>query len=297
MYCRHCGKEITEDSKFCPGCGGAVSDVPAAKPQTADVAVSVSREKNEADKKKPVIFGLFFANVILAFLPFIPTLQFNLTEQGFWDKEEFWENGLGGSFSVLSLINIVKNLFNIELKENGSKKTFDSEKLHNAIGSLNVGIIILFVLLFISVCFLFSAAKKYYDKGINDRESRSEIVSYLTNASAVSLLQLVFIFIIRVLFNNVFQKNGSNPALEVTSIFIICAVIELICLIGALSISKRESDKGNNENNAASVQETTENDFWLCLCGQENPSEQKNCIKCGHLKPGEKSIIDKILKK
>lgn len=35
MYCKHCGKQIDANSKFCPGCGGNVAETsaPAAQPQ------------------------------------------------------------------------------------------------------------------------------------------------------------------------------------------------------------------------------------------------------------------------
>lgn len=41
MYCKHCGKEIADDSKFCQHCGGKI-----------DNSVSLDQESLEVDKKE-----------------------------------------------------------------------------------------------------------------------------------------------------------------------------------------------------------------------------------------------------
>ena len=52
MYCKSCGKEISEDSKFCPGCGAS---------QNGTVINSVKpRKENESDKSRLVACLLAF---------------------------------------------------------------------------------------------------------------------------------------------------------------------------------------------------------------------------------------------
>lgn len=38
MYCKHCGKEITDETKFCPFCGGAQEDVNASQSAQANAS-------------------------------------------------------------------------------------------------------------------------------------------------------------------------------------------------------------------------------------------------------------------
>ena len=51
MYCKHCGKQIADDAKFCDGCGERVSDAPI-------VNNYVVPEKKPAKKKKIGFFGI-----------------------------------------------------------------------------------------------------------------------------------------------------------------------------------------------------------------------------------------------
>lgn len=39
MYCKHCGKEIADDSKFCQHCGGKLSEEPARSSRWNDFMV------------------------------------------------------------------------------------------------------------------------------------------------------------------------------------------------------------------------------------------------------------------
>lgn len=48
MYCRHCGKQVEEDSKFCRICGGAL----AAAPEAVKPVQSVSAKKQ--DDENPI---------------------------------------------------------------------------------------------------------------------------------------------------------------------------------------------------------------------------------------------------
>lgn len=51
MYCKHCGKEISETAKFCDGCGKSVSE------ETKPVAAPVVEEKPKKKKKRHPILG------------------------------------------------------------------------------------------------------------------------------------------------------------------------------------------------------------------------------------------------
>lgn len=51
MYCKHCGKQIADDAKFCDGCGERVSDAPI-------VNNYVVPEKKPAKKKKIGCLGI-----------------------------------------------------------------------------------------------------------------------------------------------------------------------------------------------------------------------------------------------
>ena len=51
MYCKHCGKEIPDDARFCAGCGKSISD------SAAPVEIETGKKKKKKDKKKHPIFG------------------------------------------------------------------------------------------------------------------------------------------------------------------------------------------------------------------------------------------------
>jgi len=54
MFCRHCGKEIAGDSKFCPGCGGSALEPPKSKaPPTQQE--SVAAPQVILDDAKPMV--------------------------------------------------------------------------------------------------------------------------------------------------------------------------------------------------------------------------------------------------
>lgn len=53
MYCNHCGKEITEDAKFCTYCGQANS-IPAMLDNTSDVFIQVTENFAVNEKRKKV---------------------------------------------------------------------------------------------------------------------------------------------------------------------------------------------------------------------------------------------------
>lgn len=78
MYCKHCGKELNDDAKFCDGCGGAVQGE-AMNNQTAktenfnngaaDQNVS-SADTVKKDSSNKVIFMLAYLGVLF-FLPLV----------------------------------------------------------------------------------------------------------------------------------------------------------------------------------------------------------------------------------
>lgn len=48
MYCKHCGKEITEDSKFCRHCGGKLDDIEQDIHSINDISKPESDEKEKS---------------------------------------------------------------------------------------------------------------------------------------------------------------------------------------------------------------------------------------------------------
>lgn len=58
MYCKHCGKEISDDARFCDGCGKPLSDVPG----------TVEIEHRRKKKKHPIlgIIVLIFTIIFIA---------------------------------------------------------------------------------------------------------------------------------------------------------------------------------------------------------------------------------------
>lgn len=67
MYCKHCGKQIADDSKFCQHCGGSQEDT---------TTISSTEVKSDSPKQEKVIE--------------IPTIKAN-----FSDKTKWWIIGCG----------------------------------------------------------------------------------------------------------------------------------------------------------------------------------------------------------
>ena len=51
MYCKHCGKEIPDDARFCAGCGKSISD------SAGPVELETGKKKKKKGKKKHPILG------------------------------------------------------------------------------------------------------------------------------------------------------------------------------------------------------------------------------------------------
>lgn len=75
MYCKHCGKKIAEDSKFCQHCGGRQEETTTDK-QQAEINSEKSKEKiveiptiktNLSDKTKGWIAGYSLWSVLNAY--------------------------------------------------------------------------------------------------------------------------------------------------------------------------------------------------------------------------------------
>lgn len=71
MYCKHCGKEMNDEAKFCDGCGGAVQDETTnnQSPKTENQNAS-STGSIKSDSSNKVIFMLAYLG-ILFFLPLV----------------------------------------------------------------------------------------------------------------------------------------------------------------------------------------------------------------------------------
>ena len=70
MYCKHCGKEIADDSKFCKYCGNGVVD--SSNQESATPTTSPAKEKttepqstNTAPNKGNRLAALFLWSVLI----------------------------------------------------------------------------------------------------------------------------------------------------------------------------------------------------------------------------------------
>ena len=57
MYCKHCGKEILEDARFCPSCGKSISD--SVFPAVADTGKKKKKKKHPILGTFLLIIGIF----------------------------------------------------------------------------------------------------------------------------------------------------------------------------------------------------------------------------------------------
>lgn len=70
MYCKHCGKEIADDSKFCKFCGNGVADSlnqesSTPKPSPANEKTSELQSTNTPPKKGNRLVALFLWSVLI----------------------------------------------------------------------------------------------------------------------------------------------------------------------------------------------------------------------------------------
>ena len=61
MYCKHCGKEISENAKFCDGCGNPLSD--ACTPSDGNIG-----HKKKSKKRHPILGIILFIIGIFIFI-------------------------------------------------------------------------------------------------------------------------------------------------------------------------------------------------------------------------------------
>ena len=87
MYCKHCGKEIDENSKFCPYCGSE-NTFTMKQSKTTEIIGSVKRPTPvitaETFDIKENIFGLVTALMALVSL-FLPWVKYN----GYWQSKSY----------------------------------------------------------------------------------------------------------------------------------------------------------------------------------------------------------------
>ena len=83
MFCSKCGKEIADNSKFCPECGRAIESInydsiDKAKKNTWKRDREASNSNNEGEKHKVhflskyILAGLIFLFIILSFFFLVP---------------------------------------------------------------------------------------------------------------------------------------------------------------------------------------------------------------------------------
>ena len=82
MYCKQCGKQISDDVKFCPRCGAAVgvgtneanatsraqitSDAPSTTPMSGGIAEQVNSSKQHSRRRMPMVLIIILVTLALA---------------------------------------------------------------------------------------------------------------------------------------------------------------------------------------------------------------------------------------
>lgn len=55
MYCKHCGKQIADDSSFCQYCGGKVMDESLSQESNTDLPTNSENNLIENTPKVPIV--------------------------------------------------------------------------------------------------------------------------------------------------------------------------------------------------------------------------------------------------
>jgi hypothetical protein len=90
MYCKHCGKQIDDDSKFCVYCGGSMTSTLTTThplPKTETPITSVMLDNNKMELPVGAIISALLCFVNAAVLFYLGTLQTQLISPllGFWN--------------------------------------------------------------------------------------------------------------------------------------------------------------------------------------------------------------------
>lgn len=86
MFCKKCGAEISNDSKFCQSCGASIEIVEEVKEETAPTFSEVGAEAPKQAKCWGIFakvgYGLGLAGLICCCIPFVCFLGFELVVPG-----------------------------------------------------------------------------------------------------------------------------------------------------------------------------------------------------------------------
>ena len=83
MYCRHCGKEIKDDSKICPECGEKIDQIPHPSVLESDAGESRKTDKKYQNEKK---LGIVLVVIWIVFI--IGTVVFAVVDRNISDENE-----------------------------------------------------------------------------------------------------------------------------------------------------------------------------------------------------------------
>lgn len=76
MFCSKCGRQLTENQKFCPSCGMAVRKIPKSDPKTDPSNVNTPNIPNiELDYEKDGVDGFAIASVVFGVLGLFPSFS------------------------------------------------------------------------------------------------------------------------------------------------------------------------------------------------------------------------------
>lgn len=92
MFCKFCGKEVADDAKFCPVCGGIATEEETYAIEAISPVFDPNLEKElKSRAKKSVIFGVlglvfgFIIGLILAFIGKVQVKKYALLNGGIID--------------------------------------------------------------------------------------------------------------------------------------------------------------------------------------------------------------------
>ena len=102
MYCKHCGKEITDDSKFCQHCGGKQEDsfaspannaVKSEEPKKQEKVIEIPTIKTNLSDNQKKWIGFYVAWALLNFIFIFIKGNYDNTSRYFFPFQATWSNG------------------------------------------------------------------------------------------------------------------------------------------------------------------------------------------------------------
>jgi hypothetical protein len=95
MYCKHCGKEIAIDSKFCKFCGNGVADSSnqessTPKPNLTNEKISELQSTNTPSKKGNRLAAIFLWSVLICVCCTLGYATIRYEDSKPYDSEHYW---------------------------------------------------------------------------------------------------------------------------------------------------------------------------------------------------------------